>query len=72
MEFLPEKDMYEWAEEHGIEIKRGYCEKCGADQETTIPFKKGELFGLMAPIHDCGNKYCLISVVKKVVTANDK
>ena len=65
MEFLPEKDTYEWAEEHGIEIKRGYCEKCGADQETTIPFKKGELFGLMAPIHDCGNKYCLISVVKK-------
>ena len=64
MEFMIEEDMYEWSEKHDIPIKNEPCKKCMLYQETSIPFKKGNIVGLIAPLHDCGNDFCLVSATK--------
>ena len=55
----------EFAARHGITPLVTNCDDCGAEKRTTIPFAKGRIRGLKAPLCRCGSQsrtYCLVAI----------
>jgi hypothetical protein len=48
-----------WAAQYNLTLTPRDCVNCGIPQYPTIPFATGNWRGLMAPLHDCGERYRL-------------
>jgi hypothetical protein len=57
-------DPAQWAARYDIEPFSVRCDRCGAEQSTTVPFVYRSLRGLVAPKCQCGNEstpYCVVA-----------
>ena len=61
----------EWCEIHDIEISSAPCESCGCIQTANIPYEDGRYVGFVAPLHECGKEYQLISLNIKNLTERE-
>lgn len=53
----------EWSERYGLDPFTHPCCICGAPQTTSLPFAKGQLRGLVAPVCECGHPnppFCVV------------
>lgn len=62
-ELFPKVSATKWAKRYNIEIRSRPCQKCGITQKTTIPWASKDWRGLVAPIHECGEEYELVTAV---------
>jgi len=59
----PTETIKSWSKKYEINPIEDECPKCGIKRVANIPFADGVLRGFISEVHECGERYTLVTFV---------